>query len=254
MGEPVQASHVDAVPHAYSQRRRTGVKGWLDDWAARRFFTRLVKRTNNFDKVSWMGRPLWQNALDLCTIQQTIFELRPDAIIETGTNRGGSSLFYANLLDVMAGGPDQPGGRVLTIDIEKLHDVSHPRVTFLLGSSVEEAMLRRVDEWLAGVLAARPHQSKPPCVMVVLDSDHSRAHVRKELEAYARFVTPGSYMLCQDGVLDVLPLFTKSGREGPLPAIREFVAAHSEFEADQERCERFIITHHPMGWLRRKPG
>ncbi|QYU67953.1 cephalosporin hydroxylase family protein [Leptolyngbya sp. 15MV] len=80
--------HPHAVPPSFrAPRRRRGVKGWLDRWATRRFFEILIKRTNNFDRVRWLGEPAWQNVLDLWTIQETIAELRPDAIIETGTNR-----------------------------------------------------------------------------------------------------------------------------------------------------------------------
>jgi cephalosporin hydroxylase len=87
--------------------------------------------------------------------------------------------------------------------------------------------------------------------MVILDSDHSQAHVAEELDAYSRFVTPGSLMLVQDGCIDTLP----SGRPlrpGPLPAIRDFLGRTDEFELDRERNRRFLITHHPLGWLRRR--
>ena len=86
---------------------------------------------------------------------------------------------------------------------------------------------------------------------VILDSDHSQAHVAQELEAYAPLVTPGSYLLVQDGVIDTLPVFAH-GRPGPLPAIHAFLRAHPEFEVDRAKSERFLITHHPSGWLRRR--
>lgn len=248
--EPV---HPDARPHAYSRRKRPWLKRTLDEWAARRFFTRLVKNTNNFSNVEWLGHPVWQNVLDLCTIQQTIAEVRPDAIIETGTNRGGSSLFFAHLFDLMASADSLHQGRVLTIDIEKLHDIRHPRVTCLIGSSLEEGVIAQVTAWLRETVAPAVKAGRDPRVLVILDSDHSKEHVARELEVYCRFVTHGSFLLCQDGVLDTLPLF-RSDRAGPLPAIREFLSAHAEFEVDHARCEQFIITHHPLGWLRRKPG
>lgn len=256
MPEIDHAQHPDARPHRYSQRARTGYKGFLDRWAAQRFFTRLIKRTNNFDQVTWLGHPVWQNVLDLMTIQQTICELKPDALIETGTNRGGSSLFFANLMDLMRAQEPSYDGRVLTIDIERLHSLSHPRVKYVLGSSVAPEILADVRGWIDECrqrAAGTPGRTHPFTTMVILDSDHSRAHVAQELEKYADFVTPGSLMLCQDGVLDTLPLL-KSDREGPLPAIREFLAKRSDFRVDQERCDRFIVTHHPMGWLRRVIG
>jgi len=87
---------------------------------------------------------------------------------------------------------------------------------------------------------------------VVQDSDHSEAHVRRELDLYAPLVTPGSYCLVQDGVIDTLPAFA-AGRPGPLPAITDFLRSTDLFEVDDARCHRFLITHHPRGWLRRKP-
>ena len=89
--------------------------------------------------------------------------------------------------------------------------------------------------------------------MVILDSDHSKDHVFKELELYAPLVTPGSFILVQDGVVDTLPRFRQL-RPGPLPAIKQFLEGHPEFEVDVERNERFLITHHPWGWLRRTRG
>lgn len=133
-------------------------------------------------------------------------------------------------------------GRVITIDIEKMHDLSHPRVTYLLGSSVAPKILEQV----ASTVAAT---SGP--IMVLLDSDHSETHVRRALDSYHRFVTPGSFLLVQDGIIDTLPVFAP-GRPGPLPAIEAFLRVHPEFEVDTERCTRFLITHSPRGWLRRR--
>jgi cephalosporin hydroxylase len=157
-------------------------------------------------------------------------------VIETGTNRAGSAIFYAHLFDLLG------QGSVVTVDVERLHGRSHPRVEMLLGSSLDERTLARMRE--------RCDEANGP-VMVILDSDHSRDHVAAELEAYSRFVTPGSLMLVQDGVIDELSLFV-SDRPGPLRAIQEFLFRHPDFEVDQRLNRRFIVTHHPDGWLRRK--
>lgn len=202
------------------------------------FFRELIGQTHNFGAVSWLGHPIWQNILDLWTIQETIALVRPGLLIECGTNRGGSSLFFANLFDLMG------HGEVVTVDIERLHDLSHPRITFLIGSSTSKEVLEVVG--MRAAACAGP-------VMVILDSDHSRDHVRRELESYAPLVTPGSYCLVQDGVIDTLSVF-RDGRPGPLPAIEDFLRSSDAFEVDVERCERFLITHHPKGWLRRKPA
>lgn len=214
-----------------------GPLGWLRTRVAQWFFSDLIRSTRNFDNVTWAGHPIWQNILDLWVIQETIFALRPAVILETGTNRGGSSFFFAQLLDLIG------HGRVLTVDVERLHELRHPRVTHLIGSSVSEPILTRMRS--AAEAADGP-------VLVILDSDHSAVHVRQELEAYAPLVTPGSYLLVQDGVIDTLPRFRK-GRPGPLAALHEFLRDHPEFEIDTERCRRFPVTHHPDGWLRRRP-
>jgi len=201
------------------------------------FFRELIGKTNNFGAVEWLGQPIWQNVLDLWTIQETIAEVRPGLVIECGTNRGGSSLFFAHLLDLMG------TGHVVTIDIARLHDLSHPRISYLIGSSLSADVLEKVRTHVAAC---------PGPVMVILDSDHSGDHVRRELECYAPLVTPGSYCLVQDGVIDTLALF-RASRPGPLVAIEDFLRSNGAFEIDVERSERFLITHHPKGWLRRKP-
>src|ERR1022692_3697817 len=126
------------------------------------FFRDLVRKTENFSHVTWLGRPVWQNVLDLWIMQETIAEVKPELLIECGTNRGGSSLFFAHLFDLMG------RGQAITIDVEKLHNLSHPRVSCLIGSSTSEEILRVVQTRVAAVQGP---------VMVILDSDHSQQHV-----------------------------------------------------------------------------
>lgn len=200
------------------------------------FLDDLIEHTGNFAHVTWLGRPVWQNVFDLWILQETIAELRPALLIETGTHRGGSALFFAHLFDLLG------MGEVVTIDIETLTDLRHPRVTFLVGDSVSPGIVDAVRS--LATRAAGP-------VMVTLDSDHSAAHVRSELAAYAPLVTPGSWCLVQDGIIDTLPRYA-AGRPGPLAAIEDFLKSTSDFELDVERSRKFLISHHPKGWLRRK--
>ena len=218
------------MPLALRAWRRTG-----SPLGARMFAFDLIARTGNFATTSWTGVPIWQNVLDLWTIQESISEIRPALLVETGTARGGSALFYAQLMDLLG------AGRVVTIDIERRHELDHPRVEFLHGRSTDPAIVERVQDAAAAVDGP---------VMVILDGDHSRDHVARELELYAPLVTPGSLLLSQDGIIDRLRSFRDS-RPGPLPANRDFLARHPEFEYDRERNERFVITHHPLGWMRR---
>jgi cephalosporin hydroxylase len=203
---------------------------------SRLFHQDLVAKTGNFAHTTWVGQPIWQNVLDLWTIQETISEIKPALLIETGTNRGGSALFYAHLMDLLG------TGKIVTVDILKLHELEHPRIEFLIGSSTDDEIVERV--------RAAAAQADGP-VMVILDGNHDRDHVAKELELYAPLVTPGSLLLSQDGVIDELAMFADT-RPGPLPANKDFLARHPEFEHDRERNERFLITHHPLGWLRRR--
>ena len=198
----------------------------------------LIARTGNFASTTWLGTPIWQNVLDLWTIQETLSELRPALLIETGTHRGGSALFYAQLMDLLG------TGRVLTIDVVNKHQgVEHPRIQFLDGSSTDPAIVEQ---------ARRAASEADGPVMVILDGNHDRDHVAKELELYGPLVSPGSLLLSQDGVIDKVWFF-RDTRPGPLEANRDFLARHPEFEYDRERNERFGITHHPVGWLRRLP-
>ena len=202
------------------------------------FQAKLIAKTENFGHVTWLGKPMWQSVLDLQTVQETIYEVKPDLLIECGTYKGGSSYFFAQLFDLM------DHGRVITVDIEKLHDLSHPRVTYLIGDCASPEIVQRIEAEVKTVTGP---------IMVVLDSDHTAAHVSKEIQAYHRFVTPGSYLHVQDGVIDTQPQFAHS-RPGPLKAIEAFLAQTSDFELDVAKSERFLITHHPKGWLKRKPS
>jgi cephalosporin hydroxylase len=199
------------------------------------FFRDLVEKTKNFGTLKWLGQPIWQNILDLWTIQETIAEVRPTLLIECGTHQGGSALFYAHLFDLLG------QGRIVSVDVAKKHNVAHPRIRFLLGSSIAPDIVALMRQEVAN--AGGP-------VLVILDSDHSAQHVAQEMELYGPLVTRGSFMLVQDGVADVLDTLRAS--PGPLVAIQQFLPRHPEFEVDHERCERFLITHHPWGWLRKK--
>jgi cephalosporin hydroxylase len=233
----------DPLAPSLSLRQRAlyaATRAWLRTAGrpvARLFHQDLIARTRNFESVSWLGVPIWQNVLDLWTIQETIAEVRPALLVETGTHRGGAALFYAHLMDLLG------VGRVITIDVVNRHqNVEHPRVTFLGGSSTDPAIVEQVSE--------QADKADGP-VMVILDADHARDHVARELELYAPLVTPGSFLLSQDGVIDQLWMF-RATRPGPLRANRCFLARHPEFEHDRERNERYGLTHHPLGWMRRR--
>jgi len=201
------------------------------------FFLDLISETRNFKEVSWLGREVWQNPLDLWTTQQVITQVKPDLLIEAGTHMGGSAHFYATLMDLL------DHGRVITIDLFYEPEITHDRVTFISGSSTDDAVVQRV--------RAEVEKTEGP-VMVILDSDHKRDHVAAELAAYAQFVTPGSYILVQDSIIDELVPYLRADHPGPLFAIRDFLKEHPEFVTDESLSKRFLISHHPHGWLRRR--
>lgn len=189
-------------------------------------------RMTSFEDV-----PMLKNPMDMWVYQEIIWHLKPTLIIETGTAFGGSALFYARQLDKLG------QGAVVTIDIEAHHTLpKHPRITYVPGSSVDPEIVGAV------AACARTH----PRVMVVLDSDHSAIHVAAELEAYAPLVTAWQFLVVEDTNLNGRPLAIDwKGGPGPGPAVDAFLDAHSEFLRDPV-AERYLLTMHPGGWLRRR--
>jgi cephalosporin hydroxylase len=182
----------------------------------------------------WFGVPIQKSPLDCWTYQEILHEQRPDLIVETGTYLGGSALFFAHLFDLLG------HGRVITIDLQLRGRVEHDRVTHLEGDALSPGILSKVE---AAVASARR-------VLVVLDDDHSAAHVLKELNAYGRFVTPGSYLVVEDTNVNGHPVFPEHG-PGPMEAVRDFLATDRSFEIDRSR-EKFLLTYFPDGWLRKR--
>lgn len=192
-------------------------------------------RHTTWEATHWMGVRVLKNPFDLWSYQELLFETKPDLVIETGTFNGGSTLFYAGLLELIG------SGRVVSIDLDPQDGLpEHPRVTYRRASSTDPETLAWVAEQAAGMER----------VMVVLDSDHSRDHVLAELRAYAGLVTPGCYLVVEDGNVNGHPVYREHG-PGPTEALRAFLAEDDRFEPDARR-ERFLMTFNPGGWLRRK--
>lgn len=209
----------------------------LDPWV-RRMFHKLYYhhyRHQTWEDTRWLGSRVLKNPFDLWSYQEVVWETRPDVIVETGTHDGGSTLFFASLLDLVG------GGRVLSVDFDPKPGLpEHPRIEYRRDSSLSEGTLAWVAKACTG--GAR--------VMVVLDSDHSRDHVLAELRAYAGFVTPGCYLVVEDGNVGGHPVYREHG-PGPTEALAAFLAEDSRFEPDPRR-ERFLMTFNPGGWLRRR--
>jgi cephalosporin hydroxylase len=185
--------------------------------------------------VEWLGVKALKCPLDLWTYQEIIHRARPDVIIETGSGRGGTTLFLASLCELMG------AGRVISIDTRPVERPAHERITYLIGSSVDTSIRDRVRA------AVQPAET----VMVVLDSDHTKDHVLAELRAYAPLVSKGHYLIVEDTNVNGHPVFAEHG-PGPMEAVREFLAKPlgRAFEVDHS-CERFLLTMNPSGFLRR---
>ncbi len=197
---------------------------------------------------SWMGRPIIQYPQDMIAMQEIIWELKPDLIIETGIAHGGSLIYYASLLELIG------KGEVLGIDIDiRQHNraeiEAHPmfkRIKMLEGSSISQEMIGKVAAIAAG----------KQTVLVVLDSNHTHDHVLKELELYAPFVTLNSYLVAFDTIVEDLPNDYMPGRpwrqgNNPKTAVWEFIKSHPEFEIDKRIDNKLLISVGPDGYLKR---
>ena len=205
---------------------------------------------------SWLGRPIIQLPEDMLRIQEVIYDIQPDVIIETGIAHGGSLIFYASLCSAIG------KGRVIGIDIEirpnnrkaiEEHRLS-PLISLIQGSSIDPNV----------VYAARSQVGTSETVLVLLDSNHLKDHVLAELDAYSPLVSPGSYIVACDGVMKQVAGAPRTEPEwswnNPLSAIEEFLVHHREFECVEPRwpfnegaiTER--VTYWPRAYLRKHQG
>jgi cephalosporin hydroxylase len=183
---------------------------------------------------SWLGVPLQKYPTDLFSYQEIIFETKPDVIIEAGTAKGGGAYYFASLFELLG------RGRVITMDIEDQPEKpKHPRIEYLLTSSVSDEAVRRIKSEI------KPGER----VMVSLDSNHAADHVFKELQIYSQMVTKGCYLVVEDTNINGHPVYPSFG-PGPMEAVEKFLAGNRDFEADRNR-ERFMLTAYPRGYLRR---
>lgn len=219
---------------------------WLQlGWNARYHYT-----------FTWMGRPILQLPEDILRLQEVLWELQPDIIIETGSAFGGSLLFYASLC-VLTG-----KGHVIGVEID-LHPTNREAlvrhnlrsfITPIEGDSTDPKTFKKVTKLID------PEYT----VCVILDANHSKEHVLKELNLYAPLVTPGSYIIVADGFKQSLTGVPRGKKEwaedNPATAVHEFLATHPEFvlEYPEKRYNRSDmrepVTHFQNGWLRKKDG
>lgn len=213
------------------------------------FVTNTAKYKYSYN-FTWLGRPIIQFPQDMIALQELIWQVQPDLIIETGIAHGGSLIFSASILQLI--GND---GHVLGIDIDirehnKTAIENHPlssRITMIQGSSVDKAIIKEVHDFAKG-------RKK---ILVVLDSNHTHEHVLNELEAYSDLVSKNSYLVVFDTVVEDFPEDYDWGKRSwgkgnnPKTAVWEFLRTHQEFEIDEIIHNKLLITVAPDGFLKR---
>lgn len=197
---------------------------------------------------TWMGIPIIQYPTDMVMMQELLWKVRPDFVIETGVAHGGSCVLHASVLELIG------KGQVIGVDIEirkynetaiKNHPMSH-RIRLIEGSSVDPDTIALIKT------TVKPGAR---CV-VVLDSNHSYDHVKKEIELYKEFVGTDGYLIVMDGAQEWAASLPKGKAEwvsdNPLHAIREFLETEKGNWVVDEHYNRMHITSSPMGFLKRK--
>lgn len=202
---------------------------------------------------SWLGRPIIQLPEDMMRIQEVIYSLKPDVIIETGVAHGGSLIFYASLCKSIG------KGRIIGVDIEirphnrtaiESHELSE-YITLLEGSSTDDKVVSQVKQLI----------NDNETVLVLLDSNHTKQHVLDELKLYSRFVSINSYIVACDGIMAFLGNAPRTqddwAENNPLSATKEFLSNNSDFVMEEPKIpfnEGLIkerVTYWPSAFLKR---
>jgi len=202
---------------------------------------------------TWMGRPIIQLPEDMFRIQEVIYSVKPDVIIETGVAHGGSLIFYASLCKAMG------RGRVIGVDIEirpynrkaiEMHELFE-YITLVEGNSIDKQIVERVKSMV----------KQGERTLVMLDSNHSKQHVLDELKMYSDIVSVGSYIVAADGIMEKLVGAPRSNPDwiwnNPKAAVEDFINTHDNFALEEPQFpfnegninER--ITYWPGAWLKR---
>jgi cephalosporin hydroxylase len=212
-----------------------------------RWFVESCKYNYSYN-FKWMGRPIIQFPQDLLAMQEIIWEVKPELIVETGIAHGGSLIFYASMLEIIGG-----NGKVLGIDIDiRPHNRDEiekhqmfKRIEMIEGSSIDQHVVNEVYDFAAG---------KAP-VLLALDSNHTHEHVLKELELYSPLVTKGSYLVVFDTVVEDMPDDLFSDRpwgkgNNPKTAVRDFLKTNDRFVVARDVEDKLLITVAPEGYLK----
>lgn len=219
-----------------------------DVQALSRIWVREIARHRYAYNFSWLGRPLIQFPQDMVAIQELIWKIRPDVVIETGIAHGGSLIFSASMLELLGG-----DGIVIGVDIDirahnraeiEKHPLTH-RIKLIEGSSIAEATICQVRKLADGRKS----------VLVILDSNHTHDHVLEELRLYSPMVKAGSYLLVYDTLIEDMPADLITDRpwgpgNNPKTAVHAFLKSCDRFEVDRDIEAKLLITVAPDGYLK----
>jgi cephalosporin hydroxylase len=219
----------------------------------KKLFNRVCEYKYSYN-FSWMGRPIIQFPQDIVAMQELIWSIQPDLIIETGIAHGGSLIFSASMLELNAACGGSQDAEVLGVDIDiRAHNreaiEAHPmfkRISMIQGSSIAPDIIAQVKAKAAGKQR----------VLVCLDSNHTHEHVLAELEAYAPLTSVGSYCVVFDTIVEDMPAEMFPDRpwgsgNNPKTAVWEYIKAHPEFEIDKQIDHKLLISVAPDGYLKR---
>ena len=210
----------------YQKRLDMNLRDWL----------KYHQKNIVFDKCYWMGVKALKNPFDSWIYQEILYEIKPDILVEIGSASGGSTLYFANLFDIIG------KGQVISLDIDRTtYKVKHQRIIEITGDCSSKEVSEKV---------AKLCQGKK--VVVLHDGDHSKPAVLRDLAIYSKLVSVGSYLIVEDGVADLFKPGDGMGQlyEGPLKATEEFLQNNPDFVVDMER-ERYLLTYNPRGFLKR---
>ncbi len=211
---------------AYRKKFRMNLRQWL-----------LYHQHHvHYEQSTWMGVRALKNPLDAWVYQEILYRVQPDVLVEIGSASGGSTLFFAHMMDLIG------KGMVVSVDIDRSDfHVQHERIVPITGHSSSPQVVAQVRQLC-----------QDRSVLVVHDGDHTMPQVLADLAHYAPLVSVGSYLIVEDGIMDLF--WPKDGigdyADGPLPAVREFLRHNDHFVVDKA-CERYILTYNPRGYLKR---
>jgi cephalosporin hydroxylase len=242
---------MDGRPNEFERKKRDAARSMSDDKAlVNRAMQVLVDadRHNYTYQWSWLGLPIIQIPEDIVVLQELVWETRPTLIVETGIARGGSLIFFSSLLEMIG------EGSVIGVDVDIRPDnrasiTAHPlskRIQLIEGSSTDPRTVERVKSFV------RPGDR----VMIVLDSNHTHAHVIDELRCYAPLVTIGQVLVVADTILEYIPYQSHRPRawgpgNNPMTALQQYLSEDGGIELDEYYNNKLLLTTCPRGYLRR---